>query len=167
MVALDATVLAVLLDPQATVPRHPDTNAPLTNASDRISGLVDRLTAANHEILIPTPALSEVLVKVDAPQALLNRVKSEQIFRIEPFGIRAALEAAEMTRNAIESGGKRGKAKGPWSKVKVDRQIVAIAKVHGAKTIYSDDGDVRSLGEDSGIAVKRIADLPLPAASSQ
>ena len=167
MVALDATVLAVLLDPQATVPRHPDTNAPLTNALDRISGLVARLTAANHEILIPTPALSEVLVKVDEPQALLNRVAKDPIFRVAPFGIRAAMEAAEMTRNAIESGGKRGKAKGPWSKVKVDRQIVAIARVHGAETIYSDDGDVRSLGEEVGIAVTRIADLPLPTASSQ
>jgi hypothetical protein len=71
-----------------------------------------------------------------------------------------------MTRAAIEAGGKRGKAKGPWSKVKVDRQIVAIAKVHGAETIYSDDGDVRSLGEDSGIAVTRIVDLPVPTGSS-
>jgi hypothetical protein len=56
----------------------------VTNASDRIRGLVDRLTTANHEILIPTPALSEVLVKVDQPQALLNQVKKHRYFESRP-----------------------------------------------------------------------------------
>ena len=44
----------------------------------------------------------------------------------------------------------------------VDRQIVAIAKVHGVDELYTDDGGVRRLAESDGIRVKGVADLPLP-----
>jgi hypothetical protein len=46
--------------------------------------------------------------------------------------------------------------------VKYDRQIVAVAKVCGATTIYSDDKDVRTLAKTVKIEVIGLADLPLP-----
>ena len=48
-----------------------------------------------------------------------------------------------------------------------DRQIVAIAKVHGVDELYSDDDDVRRLAEADGVAVRGIADLPLPPVDPQ
>ena len=53
------------------------------------------------------------------------------------------------------------------AKVKVDRQIVAIAKVHEVDELYSDDEDVRRIGESVGVRVKGVADLPLPPVDPQ
>ena len=51
-----------------------------------------------------------------------------------------------------------------WQKVKFDRQIVAIAKAHGATAIYSDDPHIAKHGEDCEVRVISLADLPVPAA---
>lgn len=51
--------------------------------------------------------------------------------------------------------------------MKYDRQIVAIAKVHGATTIYSDDGDISALAKRAKINVISLADLPLPPQKAQ
>ncbi len=72
-----------------------------------------------------------------------------------------------MTRAAIDGGDKRGGAEGHWSKIKYDRQIVAIAKTEGASIIYSDDNNVHTLGGNLGLSVLRIADLPLPPVGPQ
>ena len=53
-------------------------------------------------------------------------------------------------------------ATSPWQKVKIDRQIVAISKVHQVKTIYSDDSDVRKIAEDVGIKTVSTWELSLP-----
>jgi hypothetical protein len=50
---------------------------------------------------------------------------------------------------------------------KNDRQIVAIARVCGARTIYSDDGHVASLAKDAKINIITIWELPLPPAAAQ
>ena len=51
--------------------------------------------------------------------------------------------------------------------MKYDRQIVAVAKVCGATTIYSDDKDVRTLAKTVKIEVIGVADLPLPPEKAQ
>lgn len=72
-----------------------------------------------------------------------------------------------MTREALDSGSKRGGHDGTWAKIKYDRQIVAIAKVAGASVIYSDDKEIFKLGQKVGLTVLRIADLPLPPTDAQ
>lgn len=69
--------------------------------------------------------------------------------------------------DAIDAGDKRSGSTSPWAKIKFDRQIVAIAKVVGALTIYSDDDDIARLSRSAGIAVLRIQDLPLSPETSQ
>ena len=82
--------------------------------------------------------------------------------------MRAAIEVAAMTRNAIDSGkGKKGGSAATWAKIKYDRQIVAIAKVSNADTIYSDDGDIAGIAAATNIKVIGLADLPLPPESAQ
>ena len=44
---------------------------------------------------------------------------------------------------------------------------MAIAKVEAADTIYSDDEDVRKLAIQTGLAVIKISELPLPPEMAQ
>ena len=51
---------------------------------------------------------------------------------------------------------------GAWQKIKVDWQIVAIAKVENVSTIYSDDPDVKSFAETANLNCVSLPELPLP-----
>jgi hypothetical protein len=73
------------------------------------------------------------------------------------------VELGIRTAQAIKAGDKREGLQSDWTKIKFDRQIVAIALVSGASEIISDDGDVAAIGERWGIKVTSIEDLPLPA----
>ena len=44
---------------------------------------------------------------------------------------------------------------------------MAISKVEGAKTIYSDDGDIRTYATKVGIELIRLAELPLTSEEAQ
>ena len=162
MVVFDATILIALLYPNATVPRHPDTNDPVDEFLERIEFLVENLEKSGEKIVIPTPALSEILVRAgSAGPNYLSRVRSTSVFRPAPFDDLCAVEVAAISKGAIASGDKRGGQSGTWAKVKYDRQIIAIAKVKNAKVIYSDDREIYKLGKKLGLEVVRIADLPL------
>lgn len=68
-----------------------------------------------------------------------------------------------MTRQAIDSGNKRdGADEITWAKIKYDWQIIAIARVHHANTIYSDDNHIHSHCNNTQIRVIRLADIPVP-----
>lgn len=168
MVVIDSTNLLLLLRPGTRVPNAAD-GSPIIRPRDRIQYLVHRLSQDKSKIIIPTPALSEALVAAgpEASQKIVEDLQKYAVFAIEPFDTRAALEAAAMLRAAMAGGNKRGNTKAPWQKVKVDRQIVAIARVHGATEIYSDDGDVAALGALAKIKVISLSDLPLPPERAQ
>jgi len=169
MVVIDATMLVLLLRPGAGAPRDAK-GRPVQHAAERIRHLVKDLGKARSKILVPTPALSEALVRagVDATQKIIATLNKHSVFRIEPFDTRAAIEVALMTRAALESGrSKRDALKAPWTKIKFDRQIVAIAKVNQATTIYSDDLNLRAIAKRSNIDVLGLADLALPPESEQ
>jgi predicted nucleic acid-binding protein len=163
MVVFDATTLLLLLSPEVSLPIDPVTQRQVKYAKERLDFLLQELEKSRTKIIIPTPALSEVLVRAgSAGPTYLDRLGSSAAFRIVPFDQRAAVEVAIMTRAAITAGDKRGGADGTWAKIKYDRQIIAIAKVEGANTIYSDDNGVRSFAVQAGISVIRIGELPLP-----
>ena len=79
--------------------------------------------------MVPTPALSELLVKAgDAGPKYLEILARSKFFRVAEFGERAAVEAAALHRDAKADGDKRGVTpEANWAKVKFDRQIVARA----------------------------------------
>jgi hypothetical protein len=165
MVSIDTTILSLLLHPTAKPPNDPGTQKPLERAQERIEQLVDDLDAANERIILPSPALAEFLVFADTagPQYLSELSNLSHVY-IEPFDQLAAIELAAMELLARKSGSKRHPLPPdvPWQKVKFDRQIVAISKFHGCKTIYSDDAQVRAIAEDVGIKVVSSWELPLP-----
>jgi hypothetical protein len=95
----------------------------------------------------------------------VEKIRENAIFRVEPFDEAASIELADIEITARRNGNKRGVAEGSeWQKVKFDRQIVAISKVHGVSTIYSDDPHIKSHGAECNIQVLALADLPLPPA---
>jgi hypothetical protein len=55
----------------------------------------------------------------------------------------------------------------PWSKIRFDRQIVAIAKVNAATAIYTDDNKLIAFANLHDIPCIRIADLPIPDSARQ
>ena len=168
MVVFDASILLALLQPDIYSPRHPDTKEPVDQFRQRIDYLVTQLEADFQKIVIPTPALSEILVRAgQAGPEYLDRFNSASVFRIVPFDQRAAVEVAAIIASAITAGDKRGGSDSSWAKVKVDYQIVAIAKVENISTIYSDDRDIYNFGQRNGLTVIRTAELPLPPVDPQ
>jgi hypothetical protein len=163
MVVIDSTFLLPMVRPGVLVPVGPD-GAAVDRAQERMDFLVKGLERDGTKIIIPTPVLSEALVRAGAAgsQEIVERLNRSSMFRIEPFDTRAAIELAAMTRDALDRGRKRGVSQDTWAKVKFDRQIVAIAKVCGATIIYSDDSGVKAFGEQTRIRVIRISELPLP-----
>ncbi len=165
MVSIDATFLALMLHPQAKPCIDPATKRPVTHLAERIAKLLDDLDASHERIILPTPALSEFLVLAkDDGAAYLSDLHQMRGILIRPFDEMAAIELANMEVKARKKGNKRRPAAddAPWQKVKVDRQIVAVAKVNGAQIIYSDDGDVINIAEELGIKSVRCCDLPIP-----
>ena len=98
--------------------------------------------------MIPTPALSEVLVHAnETGPAYLETLNTTRCFRIEPFDQRAAVELATMTREALREGDLRASTQSTRAKLKFDRQIIASARTQNQNTIYSDDEDIATLAE--------------------
>jgi len=62
MVLFDATTLLLLLAPNACVPKDSKGQV-ITYPKERIDGLLVDLAKAKTKIIIPTPALSETLVR--------------------------------------------------------------------------------------------------------
>ena len=168
MAVFDATTLLYLLEPDAKAPLDPATNNSVADARQRIELLIETLEARRETVVIPTPVLSEVLVHAGAAgPRYLQILDRTRCFRIEPFDRRAAIELAEITRDAIRGGGLRAGTDATRAKLKFDRQIIAIARAAGESTIYSDDADIAKLGGALGLSTVPVYRLPRPSGAQQ
>ncbi|MCZ8195104.1 MAG: PIN domain-containing protein [Brevundimonas sp.] len=165
-VVFDASMLVYVVTPNAAAPEDKATGQPVQHCSERIAHLLDNLEQRGERIVIPTPALAEVLVKAsEAAAEYLSRLTASRHFSIRPFDTLAAVEHAAIQRERQASGTiPRAPAR---AKAKFDDQIFAIARVSAAETIYSDDPDIAQLCGHFGIACEGIADLPLPPSDPQ
>lgn len=162
ILVVDSSALALIINPDADPPHDPATGFPLTRVRNRVELLLSGMEARDT-IIVPTPVLAEILVKAEdgAPDVLNGLLGSAKI-RLVAFDVRAAVETAIMTREALATGDKRGGSTQPWQKVKVDRQIVAIARAYGASRIYADDLGLVAFAKMLGIDVVSSWNLPLP-----
>jgi predicted nucleic acid-binding protein len=156
MVIFDTTFLTFLFVPNA--------KCSVDRPRERVDFVISDLHGEGEKVGIPAPVLSEILIKTGhSKQKIIHELtKASTRFQVLPFDTLAAIEAAEIAIEALKKGSKRGDSKETWAKVKYDRQIVAIARVHKARAIYSDDPGLRKLAESVGTTVKGIAECQLP-----
>lgn len=158
-------MLIYLVDENAKAPLDPSTGSSVVKCAERITALLDQLQSQGARIVIPTPALAEVLVRAGkGADERLRLLGSSKHFRITPFDERAAVEfaATQATRGLT---GARSTAP-THAKAKFDDQIVAIAGVSQATIIYSDDSDIKKLAAGR-FTVTGIAEISLPPEDAQ
>jgi predicted nucleic acid-binding protein len=169
--AFDASALILLLDEKANGPIDPRTGEPVQNCQGRFQHLVTKLSKTRgSRIIIPTPSLAEFLVRTTplAAAAYISTLERLRGVRIAPFTVRAAIEFAELQREALDAE-KRLKTseKERRAKPKFDHQIVAIARVEGATVIYSEDVRLGKFAARAGMTMISVKDLPLPPVDAQ
>ncbi len=168
MVVFDATMLMLLIRPDSGRPIDSSSGLPVEHVSERIAHFVEQRDKAKTRIGLPTPALSEVLVRSGASAVkIIEKIKEFSVFEIIPFDELSAIELAIMTKNAIDAGDKKSGSTEIWNKVKYDRQIMAIARVRQAAALYTDDSRLRNLALSLDMRVFGIADLELPPKTAQ
>lgn len=153
---IDTNFLAMLLFPDVKPPIDPATGLPLEQLPARLSGLVNTWNQRGDRLIVPTPALAEFLVVAGQDgNSYLSELNNLTHMYVRPFDLRCAIEIASMEISARQTGSKRAPASdsAPWQKVKIDRQIVAIAKVANCDAMYTDDGEVRALAIGEGMRV--------------
>lgn len=165
ILAVDSSALALLINPSANPPIDPNTGAPVDRARERVEHFIAQLSSVDT-VIIPTPVLAEVLVRAEqsAPD-VLRALSGFARMKVRAFDERAAVETAFMTQEAIANGDKKSGSTDAWQKVKVDRQIIAVARVQGATRIYSDDQGLTQFAKRLGMDVCSTWELPNPPAT--
>lgn len=156
-ILVDANFLVAWVNPKTT----PDDKA-------RLEYFFARAEAAKSKIIIPMPAVAEYLVGADtAALETFNKLERKTYIAVVPFDRVSAFECALMDRAALGSGDKKDGSTEPWQKIKIDRQIVATGRAHGATLVVSGDEGVRQNALRVGIAGKAISELELPDEAKQ
>lgn len=155
MVVFDASILLLVLEEnaKASVPR----------GRERVEYLIETLSKTGEKIIVPTPALSECLVRAGpAGPQYLDVISKQSCYRVASFDERAAVEAAVRIHAALQRRQRADASRDSRTKIKFDQQIMAIAIVEGATAVYSDDRDVIAYAREAGLEGYRLEDLPLP-----
>ena len=158
-------MLILLFDENARAPLDPVSKEPVSDSQSRLIFLVASLSGIKStKIVIPTPSIAELLVRVKphAANDYLSQLHRIRGVKVAPFSERAAIEFAEIQRGMLAES-KASKEEGQRrSKPKFDQQIVAIAKTEGASRIYSDDLGLEKYAKRFEIETIKTFELPLP-----
>ena len=129
----------------------------------RMAHLVATIDQAKGSVVVPTPALAELLVGAGAQRAaMLRALENRKAIRVEPFDKMAAVHCASLDSQAISDGDKRDGVRNSWQKVKIDRQIVAIAQVARCERIVTGDPDVEKIAGRAAIETMFVWQPDLP-----
>lgn len=163
-VVLDTSVLVYLINPNAPAPLDPSTGKHVTHCQQRIEGLLEDLDESDVQLVVPTPVLSELLIRAgDRQIEVLAALSNKKPVQMLPFDQAAAVENAQLRRTSLSKKARSESKK----EVSFDLQILAIARVARAKMILSDDVNLRKRARQAGMEVHGIADLGLPESKRQ
>lgn len=167
MVVFDTTTILLVIDPTARPPVEPGTTTPVSRCAERVDFLLKGLSERGVRVMVPTPVIAEFLVKggKNKVQYAQNFIASRN-FVVGDFDIRAAIELVHLNDPDLSSG-KQLDPIVTKAKIKFDRQVVAIAKVEGADTLYTHDTGLRDVALANGLRVVMTWELPLPPQASQ
>lgn len=121
----------------------------------RVKALITETKRSRGRIIVPSPAFAEFAV--GARDEELNLVSTQSIFKIVPFDAVSAVECGFLIRDVFDKEEKQDKRK-----IKFDLQILAIAKVHNARRLITNDNQLRSRAIRLGIQGVAIGELPIP-----
>lgn len=158
-VLIDTNALIKLLDPRVPV-----------ELAARLKGLLEDIDRTNGQLIIPVQVVGEYISGAgQAGQEVLAKLLGNRRIKVANFDHVTAVECAMMEKTAFSSGNKRAPLtrEVSWQKVKVDRQIVAIARVLKVDQIISSDGDIPKIAKAVGLACIGVDDLPLPTWAAQ
>ena len=159
----DSTALMCLFDENVQQLSTPDGKI-VERIQDRVKHLIATIDEDKGTIVIPTPALAEFLTGAGNQRAaILNDLQGRRGFRIASFDTMAAIQCAMLDTQAIADGDKKDGVRDSWQKVKIDRQIVAIASVTDCERIVTGDKDVKNIAGRAAIVTTFIWDLELAA----
>lgn len=160
MVVFDTSVVAVAFDETASVPLDPLTDAPMQCCKERIDFLLSGLASKKVRVLFPAPVIAEYLVRGGPDKVKrLEIFTSNKNFLVAPFDLKSAILCSEIEDADAGKSLSEAQAK---SKVKFDRQIIAIALAQGADTIYTGDWKLGARAADNGLKVVYTWDIPFP-----
>ncbi len=162
IVALDNTFFTLMVNPSALPSGNWETGEEVTHCALRVQALIDKLSRSSVRVLVPTPALAEAMTASEGLEAAIEFMQSHDAFEPATFDFRAAYELAELTKSDPNADRRKAGEQDSKQKVKFDRQIVAIAKVHGAGVLYTDDKRQSGFAKDAGLEVVHTWNLPLP-----
>lgn len=164
-IVLDSSVLIYLAYPDAPAPTDPATGDLVAHCQERIEGLLEDLDRSGSQLLVPTPVLSELLIRAgDKQLELLASVTNRKAVTVVPFDAAAAIENAALRRSKKISKASTGETR---KEVSFDLQIVAIARVADADIVLTDDLNLRRHCEAAGLRVRGVSDLALPDSKRQ
>ena len=134
----------------------------------RLEHLLDKVASAGGKLIIATPALAEFLVGIDeAASDWINVLDRKRSVFVAPFDRRCAFECSLLDKAALGKGDKKGGRKDAWQRIKIDRQIVAVARLNQVTLIVTNDVGLRATATAAGITASRIDELPLPDSARQ
>jgi hypothetical protein len=131
----------------------------------KLDGLQADLVKSRTKIIIPAPAYAEFMTRTDkARDQYIALIQGKSVFKVEPFGDRAALECSIMLGQALSAKERRAITK---TKLKFDWQIVAVAKALSVSNVYTSDPDIVRCAKHAGLTATMIDDLPIPDSARQ
>jgi rRNA-processing protein FCF1 len=137
--------------------KSPDAPA---DVRERATHFIDRLCATQSHLVIPAPAIAEYLVKSELCEVVsMDAIRDESWVTVGSFDYEAAIEMHLIDRAALYLGRKKDGIEDPWQRIKLDRQIVAIARMHECDLIVTGDRGVMATAMRVGIPSCSVEDL--------
>lgn len=134
----------------------------------RLDFVLNAASEHKQKIVVGMPAVAEYLVRTDvAGLEWLEKLQRRAGVQLAPFDLKAAYECAQLDRAALGAGDKKDGSEEPWQKIKVDRQLIGIAKATSCTAVVSGDDSVRANALRVGMKAFRIDELELPMSAKQ
>lgn len=129
----------------------------------RMQGLFHALRAKKESIGIPAQVWAEFLDQAGERElGATQNIFKTTAFRLLPYDLKAAMETVEVVKAGRSVRKASTGEKRPRQSVKVDWQIIAIAKANGARLLITNDSDMLAEAQRSGVSCSRICALPIP-----
>ncbi|WP_447044082.1 hypothetical protein [Vreelandella sp. H-I2] len=137
----------------------PRTNQLVDRPERRAEGLLDLMKERSDRIIIPAPAFSEILVRIDEHLhheylQVINNTACLELISFDPI---SAIECARLVNNSELK--QVVSSEDDKKKISFDRQIIAICVAHQADELWTHDKKMLKKAESIGLKVKSLFDI--------